>query len=102
MERITKTISVRDFMAKYAENPAVFDQVPEFGFLKPVAAKAISKGCTCGMGQEIARATAVFNDLAADLSPDTALRVKQVFGVQSELCFGIISANGEFAVKCYA
>lgn len=101
MDKITRTIAVKDFLTGYNADQEIFTKLPEFSFLRPIAQKAHKNNCTCGMGQEIARATAVFNDFVLGLSPETVATLKQVFNIQSELCFGLVTSSGDFNIKCY-
>ena len=101
MDKITKTIAVKDFLEKYLSNENLFNDFPEFGFLKPICTKAKANKCTCGMGQEIARATAVFNDFVLELNQLTVEKLKKTFEINGTLCFGLQQANGDFGIKCY-
>jgi hypothetical protein len=95
-----QTLGVRDFISKYVTDQTLFDQIPEFSFIKPVAQKTKEKNCTCGLGPEIARTTLTFNDFVAELTPEIIEKVRQVFGI-TQVCFGLQQQDGAFHVKCY-
>lgn len=99
MSETLHPITVRDFMGKYMEDTRFFEYLPEFTFIKHVAQKAKEKNCTCGLGNEIAAVTQVFNDFVQDVSPELQQKVQAVFGVQ-KLCFAVQSADS-YDVKCY-
>lgn len=100
--KVTKTINVNDYITAYSSNENIFESLPEFAFLKPICSKVKQNSCTCGLGPDIARATAVFNDLVLELSEDAIQRVKNAFQITGSLCFGLISPKGDYEIKCYS
>jgi hypothetical protein len=97
-----QTIGVRDFMNKFLSDENVFNVIPEFTFIKPVAQRLKAQKCTCGLNQEIARATLTFNDFVEHLEQDVVNRVATVFGANGQVCFGLQRADQSFEVKCYS
>jgi hypothetical protein len=100
MSNRTVTLGVRDFVNKYVTDQNIFSFLPEFSFIKPVAAKVKEKGCTCGLNQEIQRVTAIYNDFVDSVDVDLAQKVAVTFNLD-KVCFGIQDAQGNYSVKCF-
>lgn len=94
-----QSITVRDFIGKYQQDENVFKDIPEFSFIKPVAAKVKQQNCFCGLGEQMNRATLTFNDIVNDLSEETINKIRVLFQTET-VCFGI-QVQGGFSTRCY-
>lgn len=94
-----ETIMVNNLVQRYNANPDIFNALPEFSFIGPLAAKIKAKGCTCGLGGELHAANEVFNMTVSHLNDEQVSRMKTLLGVES-LYFGIQNQNG-FELKSY-
>lgn len=77
----------------YKGDPRVFQQLPEFAFIIPLAEKIKAKGCMCGLRNEVAEATQTFNVIVKTLTPEAQQRMKTVLG-RDPLIFGLQSPTG--------
>lgn len=75
-------------IALWNANPAIFNGLPEFAFIVPVAKKIKAKGCQCGMGGEIGDAIKKFNQVIDSLSREQVDRFKTLLQ-RDKLIFGI-------------
>lgn len=94
-----QTIMVNSLIEKYNQNSNIFNGLPEFNFIAPLAEKIKSKGCTCGMGSEMGFANEIFNNTVLNLNDESVTRIKDLLQME-KLCFGVQTQNG-FEVKCY-
>jgi hypothetical protein len=99
MSTTYQTITVNSLINKWNETSEIFNELPEFCFIPPLAAKIKAKNCTCGLGSEIAAATTAFNLVVDSLPDSSVVKMKSLFQTE-QLCFGI-QTSGNFEVKCY-
>ena len=99
MSETLHPLTVRDFIGKYLNDETFFEKVPEFSFIRPVATKVKGQNCFCGLGEDINRATMIYNDFVKELSEDVVKKVAEAFETP-KVCFSIQSQAGH-SVQCY-
>ncbi len=96
-----QTVVLNTLFALFASNPDAFNALPEFAFVVPLAERLKRKGCSCGEGQNIADATAKFNEVVQALPEESIARIKAILNVgPGKLLFGIQTGT-DFHVKEY-